>query len=67
LDLRIGVGGHGYDDVGRGLPLSTAAGTAQARTVIYTWHATFHLPMQIVEAGRTTTFTYDDANGLRRN
>jgi len=48
----------------RGQPLSivTAAGTPQARTVTYTWDATYHVPTQIVEPGRTTTFTY--ANGL---
>src|SRR5260370_32921352 len=44
-----------------GRPLH-AAGTPQARTVTYTWDATYHLPTQIVEPGRTTTFTY--ANGL---
>src|SRR5216683_3774799 len=49
----------------RGLPLSitTAAGTAQARTTTYAWHPAFHLPIQIVEPGRTTAFTYD-ANGF---
>src|SRR5713226_4595689 len=53
------------DDHGRGLVLSKteAAGTAQARTTTYAWHPTFHLPIQIVEPGRTTAFTYD-ANGF---
>lgn len=48
----------------RGQPLSitTAAGTPQARTVTCTWDSVYHLPTQIVEPGRTTTFTY--ANGL---
>ncbi len=48
----------------RGEPLSItyAKGTPQARTVTYTWHATFRLPIEIVEPGRTTSFTYD-ANG----
>ena len=45
----------------RGQPLSitTAAGTPQARTVTLTWDATFHVPTQIVEPGRTTNFTYE--------
>ncbi len=39
-----------------------AYGTALARTITTTWHATFNLPLQITEPARTTTFTYD-ANG----
>lgn len=41
-----------------------AFGTALSRTITTTWHATFHLPLQITEPNRTTTFTYD-ANGNR--
>ena len=39
-----------------------AYGSAVARTITTTWHATFHLPLTITEPLRTTTFTYD-ANG----
>lgn len=50
----------------RGLETSRteAAGTALARTITTTWHATFHLPTKISEPGRTTTFTYDAKGNL---
>jgi YD repeat-containing protein len=54
-----------YQNDFRGLVLSRTetGGTPQQRVTTITWHPTFHLPTQIVEPGRTTTFTYD-ANGL---
>jgi RHS repeat-associated protein len=53
-----------YQNDGRGLVLSKteAAGTPQQRVTTTTWLPNLHLPSQIVEPGRTTTFTYD-ANG----
>lgn len=36
-----------------------ADGTSEARTITTAWHATFRLPTQISEPGRTTSFTYD--------
>ncbi|MDR3429666.1 hypothetical protein [Silvimonas sp.] len=42
-----------------------AAGTAQARTITTIWHPTFHLPAQITEPSRVTSYTYD-ANGNMR-
>ena len=53
-----------YVNNGRGLPksITEAAGTPLARTTSTTWLSTFHLPVQITEPNRTTTFTYD-ANG----
>lgn len=48
----------------RGLETSRteAFGTPEARTVTTIWHASYRLPMQISEPGRTTGFTYD-SNG----
>lgn len=45
----------------RGLEISRteAVGKAQARTIKTTWHPSFHLPTQITEPNRVTTFTYD--------
>lgn len=45
----------------RGLELSRtdAAGTPQTRSTSTTWHATYHLPTQIVEPNRTTARTYN--------
>ncbi len=41
-----------------------ASGTSVARTIITVWHPTFHLPKQIFEPNRTTTFTYDTNGNL---
>ena len=51
-------------DVARHLPLTVtdASNRAEAATTSTTWHATFRLPLQVSEAGRTTGYTYD-ANG----
>ena len=38
-----------------------AVGSPEARTITTRWHASFRLPTQITEPGRTTTFTYDAA------
>ncbi|WP_348637297.1 RHS repeat-associated core domain-containing protein [Caulobacter sp. NIBR1757] len=50
----------------RGLPTQVieAFGTPSARTTTIAWHATFNLPTQIVQPGRTTDFTYDTAGRL---
>jgi RHS repeat-associated protein len=56
-------------DMARNLETSRTEGltggggtTPQTRTITTTWHSTFRLPTQIVEPGRTTSFTHD-ANG----
>jgi RHS repeat-associated protein len=41
-----------------------AFGTALARTITTTWHATFRLPTQIVAPRKTTDFTYDTNGNL---
>jgi RHS repeat-associated protein len=55
-----------YVHSARGLETSRteAFGTPQARTIATTWHATLHLPTQIDEPGRRTTFGYDPAGNL---
>ncbi len=40
-----------------------APGTRQ-RKIATQWHATFRLPLQVTEAGKLTTFTYDSAGNL---
>lgn len=47
----------------RGLETSRTEGygTASARTVTTSWHATYRIPTQIVEPGLTTNITYDAA------
>ncbi|MBN1378392.1 MAG: RHS domain-containing protein, partial [Gammaproteobacteria bacterium] len=54
-----------YNHNARGLIESKieAVGTDEARTTTTQWHATLHLPTQIIEPGKTTTYVYDDANG----
>lgn len=50
----------------RGLEVSRteAQGTALARTITTQWHPTFHLPTQITEPNRVTTFAYDAHGNL---
>ena len=50
-----------YTHDARGLETSRteASGTPQARTITTTWHASYRVPLQISEPGRTTAFTYD--------
>jgi RHS repeat-associated protein len=45
----------------RGLPTTIEEGetTALSRTTTITWHSTFPVPTQIVEPGRTSTFSVD--------
>jgi YD repeat-containing protein len=38
---------------------SGGSSTPQTRTITTKWHATFRLPIEIAEPGRTTTFTHD--------
>ncbi len=51
---------------GRPLEVSRTKGygTSNARTTTTSWHATLHLPLQISEPNRTTTFTYDSSGNL---
>src|SRR5262249_52845195 len=42
-----------------------AAGTPLARSIRTSWHPTFHLPTNITEPNRTTSFTYDANGNLR--
>ncbi|WCM93295.1 DUF6531 domain-containing protein [Acidovorax sp. NCPPB 2350] len=53
-------------DTGRRLPLGTtqAAGTPEARTTATEWHAQWHLPVKVTEAGRETAYSYDSAGNL---
>ena len=55
-----------YTNDARGNVLSQtrAFGTPQATTTTQSWLSTFHLPTQIVEPNRTTTFTYDTHGNL---
>jgi RHS repeat-associated protein len=41
-----------------------AFGTPRARTITTQWHATYRLPTQIDEPGRSTTFTHDSAGNV---
>ena len=41
-----------------------ASGKPEARTVSTSWHASYHLPLQIAEPNRLTTFSYDAAGNL---
>lgn len=52
-----------YDHNDRGLVTSKteAKGTADERSTTTSWHADFRVPTQIVEPGRTITFTYDSS------
>lgn len=60
-----GVLTHYVNDVhGRPTSIVEASGTPQARSAAITYHPVFHLPVQIVEQGLTTTFNYDDAGNL---
>jgi RHS repeat-associated protein len=47
------------DAHGQPTSITEAYGTGVARTTGITYHATFHVPTQIVTPGATTTFTYD--------
>jgi len=55
-----------YTHDARGLETSRteAYGTPLARTVTTAWHASFHLPTQIAEPNRATTFSYDAKGNL---
>ena len=55
------------DSHGQVTSVTEAAGTPQARTTTVTYHPTFHLPVQVVEPGVTTDFSYDsDGNVLTK-
>ena len=61
-DFNGNVTNYVHNAKGEETSRTEAYGTALARTITTTWHATFHLPLTITEPLRTTTFTYD-ANG----
>ena len=44
---------------GQATSITGAAGTAEARTTSFAWHAEFRLPLQIARPGRTTDYTWD--------
>jgi RHS repeat-associated protein len=52
-----------YNAKGEETSRTEASGTPLARTITTTWSPTFHLPAQIVEPNRTTTFNYDPSSG----
>jgi RHS repeat-associated protein len=49
---------------GQEISRTEAAGNPQARTTTTVWHATFNLPIQINELGRTTNLGYDTLGNL---
>ena len=58
-DWNGNVTNYMHDTRGNETQRIEAYGTALARTITTTWHATFNLPLTITEPARTTTFTYD--------
>ncbi|TAH32498.1 MAG: RHS repeat protein [Alphaproteobacteria bacterium] len=62
-DWKGNVTKYTYNARGLQESRTEAFGTAQARTITTTWHANFRVPTQIVEPGKTTTFTYDPTTG----
>lgn len=67
-DFDGNVTTYTHDSRGNETQRIEAYGTALARTITTTWHATFNLPLTITEPARTTTFTYDaDGNMLTKS
>ncbi len=67
-DFNGNVTTYTHDSRGNETQRIEAYGTALARTITTTWHATFNLPLTITEPARTTTFTYDaDGNMLTKS
>jgi YD repeat-containing protein len=64
-DFNGSVTTYGYD-LTRNLETSRveASGTAQARTITTTWHATYRFPLQIAEPKLLTTYVYDTSGNL---
>lgn len=52
------------DALGQPTRITEASGTPQQRTTAISYHSTFHLPVEIVEPGLTTKFTYDSSGNL---
>ena len=52
-----------YNAQGLQTSRTEAFGTPYARTINTTWHGTFRVPTQIVEPGKTSSFTYDPTTG----
>lgn len=53
-----------HNALGEETSRTEASGTALARTITTIWSTTFHLPIQVIEPNRTTTFTYDSNGNL---
>ena len=53
-----------HDARGNETSRTEASGTSLARVIATSWHATFHLPLQIVEPNRTTQLSYDGSGNL---
>jgi YD repeat-containing protein len=66
-DWRGNATNYAYD-LTRNLEASRteAVGSKQERTITTIWHPTFRLPIQIVEAGRTTGLEYDAKGTLTK-
>jgi YD repeat-containing protein len=52
------------DSRGRPIQIVEGYGSPVARTAQITWHATYSVPSQLVEPGRTTNFSYDPQGRL---
>lgn len=63
-DFNGNVTNYVHNAKGEETSRTEAYGTAIARTITTTWHATFHLPLTITEPLRTTTFTYDATGNM---
>ena len=63
-DLNGNITNFAHNTRGLETSRTEASGTAQARTITTTWHPTFHLPTQITEPNRITTFAYDSHGNL---
>lgn len=64
-DFRGYITEYGYDAT-RNLETSRveAKGTADERTILTEWHATFRLPIKITEEGRITEYDYDTRGNI---
>lgn len=55
---------YANDRHGQPTQIVEASGSPQARTTSITYHSVYHLPLNIVTAGLTTTFAYDVVGDL---
>ncbi|WP_407364148.1 DUF6531 domain-containing protein [Pseudomonas luteola] len=63
-DANGNVTQYSYNDRGLEVSRTEGYGTAEARTVTTEWDASRFLPVKVVEAGRTTTYSYDSQGRL---